>query len=93
MTMARYWFRPKRYGDGATPTTWEGWLVTFGSAVIVIGSLIAMNRLVDRTNFAAWVVWAAIIAALIFFFVVIARQKTDGEWRWRWGEIDKTNGI
>ena len=23
-----YWFRPKRYGYGATPITWQGWLLT-----------------------------------------------------------------
>ena len=26
--MSRYWFKPKRYGYGATPITWEGWVFT-----------------------------------------------------------------
>jgi hypothetical protein len=26
--MAEYWFKPKRYGYGATPVTWQGWAVT-----------------------------------------------------------------
>ena len=29
MIVTTYWFRPRRYGYGATPMTWEGWAVTF----------------------------------------------------------------
>jgi len=36
--MSRYWFRPKRYGYGATPVTWEGWALVAGFVVIVAGS-------------------------------------------------------
>jgi MFS family permease len=91
--MAQYWFKPKRYGYGASPATWEGWLATFGSVAVVVGSVVVMNRLVDRMNFAAWIIWAALIVALTVAFVAVARQKTDGEWRWRWGDNDKTNRI
>ena len=33
----RPWFGPKRRGIGWTPVTWEGWLVTLCSMVIVVG--------------------------------------------------------
>jgi hypothetical protein len=82
--MARYWFRPRRYGYGATPTTWEGWTLTVAVAAIVAISVVAMNLLADRANFAVWIAWAAIIAAVVVSFVRISRQRTDGEWRWRW---------
>jgi hypothetical protein len=82
--MARYWFRPRRYGYGATPVTWEGWALTVAVAAIVAISVAAMNLLADRVNFAVWIAWAAIIAALVVSFVRISRQRTDGEWRWRW---------
>jgi hypothetical protein len=82
--MARYWFRPRRYGYGATPTTWEGWALTVAVAAIVAISVVAMNLLADRANFAVWIAWAAIIAAVVVSFVRISRQRTDGEWRWRW---------
>ena len=52
MVMARFWFKPRRYGYGAAPTTWEGWTVTVASMAIVFGSIVAMNLLVDRSNFA-----------------------------------------
>jgi hypothetical protein len=82
--MARYWFRPRGYGYGATPTTWEGWALTVAVAAIVAISVVAMNLLADRANFAVWIAWAAIIAAVVVSFVRISRQRTDGEWRWRW---------
>jgi hypothetical protein len=82
--MARYWFKPRRYGYGATPVTWEGWALTVAVAAIVAISVVAMNLLADRANFAVWIAWAAIIAAMVISFVRISRQRTDGEWRWRW---------
>ena len=34
--MTAYWFKPKRYGYGATPITWEGWVVTLGTVVAMV---------------------------------------------------------
>ena len=82
--MARYWFRPRRYGFGATPVTWEGWALTVAVAAIVAISVVAMNLLADRANFAVWIAWAVTVAAVVVSFVRISRQRTDGEWRWRW---------
>ena len=89
--MNRYWFRPKRYGYGATPVTWQGWVVTAAVPALVVVSIFAMNRLVDRSNALAWLVWAAFIVAVTIWFVWISRERTDGEWRWRWGKTENTN--
>jgi len=88
--MTQYWFRPKRYGYGATPTTWEGWVVTFGVAVVLAGSIMVMNVLVDRANVVAWLLWAVIIATMTYGFVRLSRHRTEGEWRWRWGAEKKS---
>jgi uncharacterized membrane protein len=37
----RIWFRPKRFGFGWSPNTWEGWLLT---AVLVV-AILAVVRL------------------------------------------------
>ena len=84
--MTRYWFRPKRYGYGATPTSWEGWAVTLAATGIVTGSIVGMELMVDRSDFVAWMVWALGIAAATIWFVRLVRVRTDGEWRWRWGD-------
>ena len=81
--MTRYWFKPKTYGYGATPVTWEGWAVTFATVIVVAGSVIAMNLLVDKSNAVVWLLWAAVIAAATWWFVQFCRRRTDGEWRWR----------
>ena len=84
--MTRYWFRPRRYGYGATPVTWEGWALTVGIAAVVALSVVAMNVLADRSNVGAWLVWPAFIAIAVLWMVRISRQRTDGGWRWRWGQ-------
>ena len=83
--MTRYWFKPRRYGYGAVPATWEGWLVTLAVMVIVIGSIVGMELLVERSDFKAWMIWAVAIGTITFWYARVARNRTDGEWRWRWG--------
>jgi len=83
--MTAYWFKPKRYGYGATPVTWEGWAATVAAILIVAGSVVAMNLLIERENAFAWGAWAMAVAAVTFWFVQFSRRRTDGEWRWRWG--------
>ena len=31
----QYWFKPKVFGYGATPATWEGWAITAGYCVVI----------------------------------------------------------
>jgi hypothetical protein len=91
--MPQYWFRPKSYGYGATPITWEGWVVTLAVAAVFGGSIVVMNLLVGPSNVVAWLVWAAVIASLILWFVQFCRRRTDGEWGWRWGRSSDAPGI
>jgi len=84
--MTRYWFKPRRYGYGAAPASWEGWAVALAVMAIVIGSIVGMEMLVDRSNFEAWMIWAVAVGVITFWFVRVARNRTDGEWRWRWGD-------
>ena len=74
-----YWFVPKMFGLGATPVTWQGWLLTLG----LVGGLIADVRLMP--NHTAKIV-VGLVLLLIFLPIMIAR--TDGGWRWRWGVSD-----
>jgi hypothetical protein len=82
--MTTYWFRPKRYGYGATPTTWEGWAVTLaGAAAIAASTMVLMaHTALDLWFWPALAVDVVVIVAL----VQVCRRKTEGEWRWRWGD-------
>lgn len=75
MSLGKAWFKPKTYGFGATPTTWEGWVVIFAAAAIMIGAF----RFHDWRR-------ALIMGVSIFVVAAIAYAKTDGDWRWRWGK-------
>ena len=72
----KYWFKPKRYGYGASPSTWEGWLLTFVFIFLVIYEA---NRINTSTQF-----FIEIIIAVIIFSIFV-NKKTDGKWKWRWG--------
>ena len=86
------WFKPKRYGYGATPATWQGWAVSIAFA----GGLFALVWLLigfdgsaepDAGAITLFFIGVAILVAALW---IISRRNTDGEWRWRWG--DSSNG-
>ncbi len=81
--MTAYWFKPKRYGYGATPITWEGWAVTLGTVIAMVVVSLYL-RLTERHYWALAVLIAFDVFALGTLFVV-SRRKTDGVRRWRWG--------
>jgi len=71
------WFATKRYGYGAgMPISWQGWVAT----VLFIAAMAASAGLLEGAPRVIAVV------LLITGFVLLCRAKTDGEWRWRWGE-------
>ena len=75
----RYWFRPKSFGYGWTPITWEGWAVTLGSMVITMVAILTaifaeVQRWPDRhpLQAACLIVFVATLIATIF----VSRNKT-----------------
>jgi hypothetical protein len=82
--MTRYWFKPERYGYGATPATWEGWAFTgFIVAIVAVAASLLGNGHAPRGTMA--LIWWAFLALVVALTVVVAKFKCDGAWRWRWG--------
>ena len=84
--MAKYWFRQKSFGYGATPNSWQGWLVIVGSAVAAIAVIIAADF--QRDDATRFLLIAIGLPAIVIPTVWIAHAKTEGGWKWRWGAKD-----
>jgi hypothetical protein len=83
--MNRYWFKPKRYGYGAVPTTWEGWAFTALIVAVILGSgWLLLGTGAPRGTTAVFV-WWVIVMVVLAASRAVTRSKTEGGWRWRWG--------
>jgi hypothetical protein len=87
----QYWFKPKRWGYGATPTTWEGWTLTFGYSVVVGAATLLLVYAREHWLLSLgavvvlWMAWGVLVAFCTAAMVIVSKRRTDGEWRWRWG--------
>ena len=84
--MMAAWFRPRRYGMGATPVTWQGWLLVAADLAAVLAAmwvLLPHQGPMPADRLAAWAVVAAGITAVTLW---IAHRHTEGGLRWRWGD-------
>jgi uncharacterized membrane protein len=83
MMTNQYWFKPKTFGYGATPSSWEGWAVVAAYTVVLVSCVLAISSY--NGSFVAFVAAiAAMVVATIVLFVVSV-QKTDGAWGWNAG--------
>jgi hypothetical protein len=78
-----YWFKPKRIGYGAYPTTWEGWAVTAAYCLIVWACTVAVA--VHRYSVSIIIACAVIAVVATIALVVVAMKKTEGRWGWNAG--------
>jgi hypothetical protein len=80
------WFRPKRFGYGAVPVTWQGWLLTFVSAAVIAGC-VTVSILANMRHWPHDGVLTALCAGLgvlaIVVLTIVARATTVGDWKWR----------
>lgn len=84
--MARYWFRQKTFGYGATPNTWQGWAVTLAGVALILAVVLEAMQIPDQHT---GLMVALSGAAIIFIAMsVITYLKTEGGWRWRNGKDD-----
>jgi len=88
--MSQYWFRPKTYGYGATPTNWKGWVTVAIYAAVILALTLPLLAWPAGMPVSPkiWqiVTWAIFVAALTLAFIRFTRAKTDGQWSWRWGK-------
>lgn len=82
------WFRPKRYGYGAEPANWKGWLATavyLAVMIAIVWTLIREQVFSASGSEQSVLLWTALVV-ITLVFIGLCWMKTDGKWRWRWGQ-------
>ena len=85
--MPKYWFKQKTFGIGATPNSWQGWVLTLVAVALVLIVVLEAQQISDPHI--AMLVALSGAAIIMIFFSVITYIKTEGGWRWRSGPDDK----
>jgi hypothetical protein len=84
--MSKYWFKPKSYGYGFFPVSWEGWLCTFGLVVIILLSGFSNDIFTEiepsPQNAVRFLLDIFIFAALATY---LFEKKMKEPLKWRWG--------
>lgn len=76
----RYWFVQKRFGYGAVPVTFAGWVATF-TYVALIGL---------EVQFIPSTTGKIVIGTIVTVgYLILVWKKTKGGWRWRWGQEEE----
>ena len=87
-----YWFRPKRYGYGAEPLNWKGWMAVVIYVAVVMSFTVPLMILpaLNEPNCAGGdvTIWLTLMVVVTLAFVWLCWVKTDGQWRWRWGQSE-----
>lgn len=84
--MSEFWFKPKVFGYGATPVTWEGWAVV--TTFVAVAVLCTVMLMVRKQGLWVWSPWSITLIVATVALVAVSWWKTDGDWRWSWGRSD-----
>lgn len=83
MKLNKYWFKPKKYGYGAYPSSWEGYLVII---LFILGIFVITKYTnIENNNYNPFLFLFLLIIEFIFL-IYISKNKTQEKWKFRWGE-------
>jgi len=85
----KFWFKPKRYGYGFYPISWEGWLSVLCYLAVLFLAAYTNNLFSceistkEGMRFIFDLILITTIASLLFY------PKTKGPLKWNWGRENK----
>ncbi len=84
--MTNHHFRPKRYGYGLYPVTWQGWMLTLAlvGVLLVAAYVDGIMGPTEPTmrDVLRFLLDAGIITTL---FMMLTKDRCEGGLKWRWG--------
>ena len=84
MTEDKAWFAPRRYGYGTgLPIAWQGWAL-LGVFLALIWGATALAGAYPKPVVIGGSMAVVVVATLAF--ILYAKRRTRGGWRWRWGD-------
>ncbi len=89
--MNKFWFRPKAYGYGVTPSTWEGWVVVAVYILVIFASTLLLAD--PQRSVWTWLSWIAVLAIVTASMILISLYKTDGTWQRRWDGRENSRNV
>ncbi len=77
------WFKRKRYGWGWTPCTWQGWAITLGFVVLIVGFALTL----DSNSSPREIMFTYVLPVTLLTITLIRIAYKTGETpRWQWGD-------
>ncbi len=84
--MSTHWFKPKTYGWGFIPVSWEGWLMTLALVGVLLMSAKTNGFFTENVTEYQVMRFLLDLLFIIGVFSYFAEKKTKGTLKWRWGK-------
>ena len=81
----KYWFKPKNYGYGFYPVTWEGWLATAVFVIVLLISGCINNIFVDNVTMKEGMRFFLDVLIFSSIATIFFDKKMKEDLKWRWG--------
>ncbi|MBF0511744.1 MAG: hypothetical protein HQL13_05370 [Candidatus Omnitrophica bacterium] len=83
--MSQYWFKPKKYGWGVFPVSWQGALALLILVLLILTSAY-LNGLFENSQITkAYLRFGLDVIIMSSLFCLMVSDKTEGGVKWRWG--------
>lgn len=84
--MKKYWFKPKKYGYGFFPISWEGYLSIFVFILFLFISAYVNNIFGTEAGLKEGLGFILDVFIIASIFTVLFKHRVEGGLRWQWGE-------
>lgn len=82
-----YWFKPKKYGYGVYPISWQGWFLTAVFILLILANGYSLLPFLENNQIQyALLRFFLDLIIIIALFLLFIKNKIKGELKFRWGK-------